>query len=564
MKTDAAGSLTNYTDPDSSQDPQSLDPASKASNPEIKPGGNSFENGRKTNPWQNAGQALNGPSPLPKPTLPEAVEPLQSTSNPATPTPTQTPPGVPVPNSNLSHTMDADGTSTLWQPLNPGAKPGAVNDSIASNVFKLQQGGIHLLRNDWNIGSQGDSLDNIHFPMKIDASAKADIDGQRYPGGNFFFQHFGFTDTNGRPIPSGVSYDPSRQNYNPDLVGYIGLEPNKDGTANVKFAAFGKGVTFDPNDPPDPNRVSYNYADSEEGSSQHLKIDFEYGHKYDLSVEVDENDPRKIHGYVQDITDPNNPGPKRLVGTLVFEQPVKFGNKGAGIVEQHDSDITESDEVHHTKGTFYEPFTNDHDGQKKATGFSTNWTSETSRNRGLKDNITGFVGNSLNPKTGERGSSFDVHGAGWKPGTSIPGINTSDEVAENEPSGQQYPAYDENHTYQPGQGVTYKGGIYVKTTDGESDASPDGHALPGFSYVAPAPSTPPNGQGGSTGAPQSPQTPNHPTYDDDKHYQPGDTVKFHGSLFVKSPGGSTKASPDGYSIPGFSYNGPASSQNRSR
>jgi hypothetical protein len=579
--------------------------------PEIKPVKDPFGHDRS-----------NGPAVPPTPTPPqngatggtEQTPRGTVTSGGAGPANSSAPSNGPSPapqGGPTQHTSDGSETVVESYPINPNAQ---TSDNKAD-----ESGATHLLNNAWQIPAESGTLDNVHFPIKIDESAK-----HGSSGGNFFAQEFSFRNADGTLRPSGKTSDP-RDQYTPDTDsgGYIGLQPSeKDGKARAVFSGFGAGIT---------SSTGTSGADGGPGASNGKEIDFQYGHKYDLSVEADKNDPNTLNGYVQDVTDPKNPGERVFIGNLKFDKPVKISSDGVGFVEQFGSRVSDSNQIHGVKGTFYDPYTKTDD--KTTQGTNTMFGTDTGIGPYSKA-ITGTTGriNTLEGTPGG-GSSFDVSGAGWKPGIPIPGINTS-----NEPP---LPAYNENEKYSPGDLVTYngnafkkskdgstigasngdfipgfhhysqaasnsnpdnprndteaaplpykpgqqyptnsivtyKGGVYMKTGGGDGAPSPDGIALPGFEYLRPAPanssntlqsdtqeSSPP-AQAGNTGTDPRPQQATSqyqtPPYDPHKNYQTGDAVTHNGGIFVKTADGYTGASPNGDSLPGFQWVAPATSE----
>jgi hypothetical protein len=414
------------------------------------------------------------------------------------------------------------GGFTVSYSINPDAQP--------ADIAAHGSGANGFLQSTWSIPSLPGSLDNVHFPMQINDSAQHGTGSTGEGGGQYFAQHIGFTTPDGKQHPDGRR-------------GYIGIQPStEDGKAYAIFSGWGKGVT---------TTTGHSGADGDSGASNKTKFDFQYGHKYDLSVEVDKNDPKTLNGYVQDVTDPNNPQPKVLIGNLKFEHPVSIGNHDSGFVEQFGSNTTSSTQVHRATGEFGAPYTEGKNGKTQGT------ISPWSPYGNYKNSITGTTTQTTDPKTGAQRSSFDVSGAGWQPGTSIPGINTDQDPVPPPPS------YEPDKNYPPGSSVTYQGGEYTKSNDGTTRASPDGTSIPGFVWTGQAPAesngnskTSDSSTPSATQAQQNNQSPPAP-YDGNKTYQPGDVVNYYDHLFEKTPDGSEQRSPDGYSLPGFTYIGMA-------
>ncbi|GLQ99594.1 hypothetical protein [Dyella mobilis] len=457
MRTDAAGSSPNYND-----DTQSLQNENKQNQgnagPQIKPNGNAFA-ANKNNPWSRPAQPTPPPANTPtSPSLPGQFPSLSSAlqdSQPSGVPQTQPVPGVTGSNNN--------GVKILSSiPINPGALP--------SNAPSNGDGANHLLYNDWSIDTGSKALDNLHFPMKIDDSAKTLLEGDHAPnggnadgriGGNFFFQQFSIKNSDG-----------SEPNYGNDNLGgrnaaYIGIQPSATpGKAIFRFAGFGEGIT---------TSTGLGGADGGPGAQNNRMLDFQYSHKYDLSVEADKSDPHVLNGYVQDVTDPQNPGPKQFIGNLRYSNPVKLSTDGGSVVEQGGSRTTGSNQIHYVKGTYYNPYSLNEAGNQENGSYRGHWYTDTGQGP-YKDSITGTSEQIMDtdPKSGKAsfGLSFEVAGAGWKPGTPIPALNTSDDARP----------WDPNETIYEGQNIEYNGFVYrAKESFGPSSGpGADSRFLPAF------------------------------------------------------------------------------------
>jgi hypothetical protein len=516
MKTDATRPLINYNAP-SSQYQQSSNPTSQGSGPEIKPGNNPFGSG-KADAWQNRPQGFNGPLP---------VTPVSA--------PTLAPQAAPIMRgfSAFANTQNvATGTE-------PSVKSYNINPNAQATDTAADKGGANgFLESHWTIPSQSGALTNIHFPMQISDSAARGTGST--PGGQYFAQYIDFRTPEGLPHPDGPG-------------GYIGIQPStEEGKGYAVFSGWGKGVS---------TTTGHSLADGDPGASNSTKFDFQYGHKYVLSAETSKKDPNTLNGFVQDVTDPNHPGSKTLIGDLKFQHPVRISNHNAGFVEQFGSNTSNSSQIHRASGEFGAPYTENKSG--KTQGTISSW----SPYGNYQNSITGTTTVTTDYKNGVYNSSFDVSGAGWKLGTKIPGINTDTEIAE----------YNPKTFYSRGELVTYNGNIFSSRGSAMPNVgtpAPNGDFISGFNWVKATPkqnplqtsapdntpasnavANPSNAQTGNpnTGLQQSQQPQSHPAYDDSKQYQPGDMVTLQGHVFVKTPDGSTKSSPDGYSIPGFNF-----------
>jgi hypothetical protein len=507
--------------------------------PTPTPPQNGGTGGTEQTPQGTVTSGSAGPGPYPTPTPPqnggtggtEQTPQGTVTSGGAGPANSSAPSNGPTPapqGGPTQHTSDGSETVVDSYQINPNAQP--------SHDEANEGGATHLLKNHWKIPVESGTLDNVHFPMKIDESAK-----RGSSGGNYFAQQFTFTNADGTPRPSGKTTDP-RDKYTPDFysVGYIGLQPSeKDGKARAVFSGFGAGIT---------SSTGTSGADGGPGASNGKEMDFQYGHKYDLSVEVDKNDPNTFNGYAQDVTDPKNPGEKVFIGNLKFDKPTKISSTEGGFVEQYGSHTSGSHQIHGAKGTFYDPYSKT--GDKTTQGTSTTFRADTGIGPYGKA-ITGTTGrvNTFEGTPGG-GSSFDVSGAGWKPGTKIPGINTNDEAKTFEP-------YVKDKKYEPGDLVSYQGGLFQKNEDsynlndyGESTPAPNGDSLDGFSYKGPAPSNAEPQQGDDTSYKKD-----YDPYDPNKKYTPGDVVSDQGSVFKFAGLGNAERGPQGEYLPDFQWSG---------
>lgn len=122
---------------------------------------------------------------------------------------------------------------------------------------------------------------NLTFPIQIDAGQ------QRVKStdlGTYFAQAFSVSGKDGQQASA-----------------YIALQPRGDGKALVAFSGFGDSIS---------TRTGYNSADGGAGGSNSSMVDFKFGDKYNLTVERNPDNPKELNGYIQNVTDPNNPGEK--------------------------------------------------------------------------------------------------------------------------------------------------------------------------------------------------------------------------------------------------------------
>lgn len=275
-----------------------------------------------------------------------------------------------------------------------------------------------------------------------------------FSGANYFAQQFPIVQENGT-----------------ENLGYIVIIPIEDNKkALFRFGGFGNGITTD---------TGHNGIDHGSGAVNFPELEFNYGHKYDLSVEVDKHDPRVLNGYVQNVTNPKNPGPKQFVGNLKFKDSIRLGTGQLGFTEQLSTPTAGSNQIHRIKGSFYDPYSES--GGKKINGSLDLMSSrvapgltESQTHLIYGDSITGTVGRIKGPD-GTEASTFDVAGAGWTPGTSIPNI-----AVTNDPQ-----PWDPNVAYPEGRTVTHHGFIYRANKAVAASASSDPGNNPAFDRIAP-------------------------------------------------------------------------------
>ena len=180
-------------------------------------------------------------------------------------------------------------------------------------------------------------LSNITFPMSIDEGL------QRKSGkdaGIYYAMMFGVNTVEGKRLGRG----------------YIGMQPREDGKALIVFSGYGSHFNASQGRPE---------FDGGKGASNSTLVDFKFGNKYNLTVEVDPENPQKLKGFIQDVTDPHRPGPKQHVKDIHVDQKVALSGRDTGFVEQYGAKINRSSQVATTGGSFFAPFTRDDKGSIK-------------------------------------------------------------------------------------------------------------------------------------------------------------------------------------------------------
>ncbi|MFL9673143.1 hypothetical protein [Pseudomonas marginalis] len=232
----------------------------------------------------------------------------------------------------------------------------------------------------YSLSAPGPGLSNITFPMSIDEGL------QRKSGkdaGIYYAMMFGVNTAEGKPLGRG----------------YIGMQPREDGKALIVFSGYGSHFKA-PQGRPE--------FDGVKGASNSTLVDFKFGNKYNLTVEVDPENPQKLKGFIQDVTDPHRPGPKRHVKDIHVDQKIALSGRDTGFVEQYGAKINRSSQVAPTGGSFSAPFTRDDKGSIKVGEI----------------NSTGLYGRYKNSITGnqqvtkEAGQpkelKFSFHGVGYE------------------------------------------------------------------------------------------------------------------------------------------------------
>jgi len=198
----------------------------------------------------------------------------------------------------------------------------------------------------YSLSAPGAGLSNITFPMSIDEGLQRK--GSK-DAGIYYAMQFGVNDAQSRPLGRG----------------YIGMQPRGDGKALIAFS--GNGAHFKaPQGRPE--------FDGGKGASNSTLVDFKFGNKYNLTVERDPEDAHKLRGFIQDVTDPDKPGPKQHVKDIYVDQKFALSGRERGFVEHYGAKIDRSSQIAPTRGSFSAPFTTDdmgnvRIGEIKSDGF---------------------------------------------------------------------------------------------------------------------------------------------------------------------------------------------------
>lgn len=194
-----------------------------------------------------------------------------------------------------------------------------------------------LYRVSYYISTPSPGLSNITFPISIDEGAQRKSSND---GGIYYSMQFGINDEDGKRLGDG----------------YIGMQPRGDGKALIVFSGFGPHFSAAKGRPE---------ADGGPGGSNSTLVDFKFGHKYNLTVERDPENPKRLKAYVQDVTDSDKPGPKQHVKDLDVDQKVALAGFNAGFVEHYGAKIDRSSQIAPTRGSFFAPFSTDDKGSVK-------------------------------------------------------------------------------------------------------------------------------------------------------------------------------------------------------
>lgn len=191
-----------------------------------------------------------------------------------------------------------------------------------------------LYQVSYSVSAPGAGLGNITFPIVIDEGLQRK---SAKDGGVYYAMQFDINNEKGKRLGGG----------------YIGIQPRGDGRALITFSGFGPHFKA-------PQGTSE--ADGGKGASNSTMVDFKFGNKYNLTIERDPENPKRLSGYIQDVTDPANPGPKQHVKDLDVDQNVALSGRNTGFVEQYGAKINRSSQVASTRGSFSAPFTTDENG----------------------------------------------------------------------------------------------------------------------------------------------------------------------------------------------------------
>ncbi|MGT0193860.1 hypothetical protein ACVHYJ_17680 [Burkholderia pyrrocinia] len=191
-----------------------------------------------------------------------------------------------------------------------------------------------LYRVSYTIPTPDTGLRNITFPMRIDEGQQRK---SSQDAGNYYAMQFDVNDTAGGRLGTG----------------YIGLQPREDGKALVVFSGFGANFKA-----PDGRSE----ADGGPGASNSTTVDFQFGHTYNLTVQQHPDDANILQAYIQDVTDPSNPGAKQWVKNLHVTQDAILAGEQTGFVEHYGAGINNSAQIKQTSGSFSAPFTTDDSG----------------------------------------------------------------------------------------------------------------------------------------------------------------------------------------------------------
>ncbi|WP_235387870.1 MULTISPECIES: hypothetical protein [Pseudomonas] len=189
----------------------------------------------------------------------------------------------------------------------------------------------------YSLPTSGKGLSNITFPMSIDEGAQRK---NAKDAGIYYAMQFGVINESGQSLGTG----------------YIGMQPRQDGKALITFSGFGSHFVA-PQGRPD--------ADGGAGGSNSTLVDFKFGNKYQLTVEREPDNPKRLKGYIQDVTDPDNPGVKQDVKDLEVDQNAALSDRNRGFVEHYGARINRSSQIAPTSGSFSAPFTTDAEGNVK-------------------------------------------------------------------------------------------------------------------------------------------------------------------------------------------------------
>ena len=227
----------------------------------------------------------------------------------------------------------------------PAARAGAAETTVMSKLDRVSEPKLQINKEatkpnvlfgvDYYVYTPSPGLSNITFPITIDKGAQRKSSND---GGIFYAMRFDVNNEKGKKLGGG----------------YIGMQPRGDGKALVVFSGFGPHFSAPKGSPE---------ADGGPGGSNSTLVDFKFGHKYNLTVERDPDNAKRLKAYVQDVTDPDKLGPRHHVKDLDVDQKVALAGYNIGFVEHYGAKIDRSSQIAPTSGSFFAPFSTDDRGR---------------------------------------------------------------------------------------------------------------------------------------------------------------------------------------------------------
>lgn len=273
----------------------------------------------------------------------------------------------------------------------------SVLDKVSDPKFEIKKESTSpngLFGVKYALTAPSSGLSNITFPMIIDEGLQRKTDKD---GGIYYAMMFGVNTETGTYVGRG----------------YIGMQPRGDGKALIIFSGYG------PHFSAPKGRDEF---DGVTGASNSTLVDFKFGNKYELTVERDPADAQILKAYVQDVTQPDNPGPKQHVKDIQVDQKVALAGSDTGFVEQYGAKINKSSQIAPTRGSFFAPFTTDDEGSvqvgeimstglygryKNSTVGKQNIVKEQGKGRELEISLQGVGELDAKLTTGSIGSVFE-------------------------------------------------------------------------------------------------------------------------------------------------------------
>ncbi|WP_198360423.1 hypothetical protein [Burkholderia ubonensis] len=191
-----------------------------------------------------------------------------------------------------------------------------------------------LYKVDYSIPAPKGGLTNLTFPVHVDEAQQR---GKPGDAGTYFAMQIRFVKENG--VSPGV--------------GYIGIQPRRDGKALIIFSGLGSAFTAP---------QGHSEFDGAQGASNSTLVDFKFGNKYNLIVERNPENKHEFIAYMQDVTDPGAPGKKQEVKRLRVDQVSGLMGPNVGFVEHYGKEINSSSQIPQIRGGFGAPFTTNEDG----------------------------------------------------------------------------------------------------------------------------------------------------------------------------------------------------------